>query len=123
MAPLPSPIYNGIAGPRWQWTGNRQYQQRLNTSQNEARFYQNKNQKQQAVRPKLDFYVRVLVMNKDNNPIQPLAQGSGGQRITTQDADLDTAGGFEATLRKALPDQTRGELVYWGLFTLSLIHI
>ena len=117
MAPLPSPIYNGIAGPRWQWTGNRHYQQRLNTSQNEARFYQNKNQKQQAVRPKLDFYVRGLVMNKDNNPIQPLAQGSGGQRITTQDADLDTPGGFEAPLSKALPDQTRGELVYWGLFT------
>jgi len=117
MATLPSPIYNGTAGPRWQWTGNRQYQQRLNTGQNNARFYQNKNQKQQTARPKLDFYVRGLIMNKDNNPIQPLAQGSGGQRITTQDADLDTAGGFEATFRKALPDQTRGELVYWGLFT------
>ena len=117
MAPLPNPIYNGTAGPRFRWTGNRQYQQRLNAGQNDVRFYQNKNQKQQATSTKLDFYVRGLIMSKENTPIQSLTQGPGGQLITTQDADMDSAGGFEATLRKALPDQTRGELVYWGLFT------
>ena len=56
-------------------------------------------------------------MTSSNTAVQSLAQNSSGQILTTEDADLDTAGGFEAIIRKALPDQTRGEVVYWGLFT------
>ena len=115
--PHPNPIHHGATGLRSQWTSNRQYQQRLNAVQNDARFYQQKNNQSGSSKKKLDFKIRGLIMTSSNAAVQSLAQNSSGQMITTEAADLDTAGGFEAIIRKALPDQTRGEVVYWGLFT------
>ncbi len=121
----PTPIYNGAAtNSRSPWTANRQYEQRLAAMNNDTRFYQKERQqkerqqkqRQAATRPDLDFQVRSLFMTKDNSPTQSLAQSSQGT-ITTRDADLDGISGLEATFFKALPDQTRAELVYWGLFT------
>lgn len=115
--PQPNPIHHGAVGLRSQWTGNRQYQQRLNAVQNDARFYQQENNQTGSSKKKLDFKIRGLIMTSSNAAVQSLAQNSSGQMMTTEDTDLDTAGGFEAILRKTLPDQTRGEVVYWGLFT------
>ena len=115
--PHPNPIHHGATGLRSQWTSNRQYQQRLHAVQNDARFYQQKNNQSGSSKKKLDFKIRGLIMTSSNTAVQSLAQNSSGQILTTEDADLDTAGGFEAIIRKALPDQTRGEVVYWGLFT------
>ena len=117
MTPHPNPIHHGTVGRRSQWTGNRQYQQRLNTVQNDARYYQQEKNRPGSSKAGLDFNFRGLIMTRDNVANQSLARTSGGQTLTTEDADLDTAGGFEAIIRKSLPDQTRGELVYWGLFT------
>ena len=117
LTPHPNPIHHGTVGRRSEWTGNRQYQQRLNTVQNDARFYQQEKNRPDPPKAGLDFKLRGLIMTRDSIANLSLARTSGGQTLATEDADLDTAGGFEAIIRKALPDQTHGELVYWGLFT------
>ena len=112
---VPTPMHNGANDSRSQWTGIRQSQRRLNTVENKTRFYASGNQP--APNRRLKGNVRGLIMTKDNSPLWSLAQSSGGQSLTTLDADMDSAGGFEVSLQKPLPDQTRAELVYWGLFT------
>ena len=70
--PHPNPIHHGATGLRSQWTSNRQYQQRLHAVQNDARFYQQKNNQSGSSKKKLDFKIRGLIMTSSNTAVQSL---------------------------------------------------
>lgn len=116
---FPSPIRQEDSGRiHSRWSPNRAHDQRLNAVQNDVRFYHQENHWATAVAVSgWDLQLRGLVMTKDNSASQSLVSNPSGSQLTTRDADLDTAGGFEASLSKQLANDKRVELVYWGLFT------